>query len=488
MNARRYGIICVLLGVASGSGCTDATLGGSRFLNATTEDGTPGSIAASRGLAVDASGNAYITGPVTGNGMDGNPQIGIADYFVSKYSPNGLREWTIEDGAAGGSIVLPGNATAADASGNTYVAGETSKGLDGHPHLGTQDLFLTKYDTGGVLQWTVEDGVAAGTTIAQAVIVDPSSNVYICGRTTKGIDGHTVTGTEDLIVSKYDTNGNRQWTVEDGVSSVTTEAWALALDPSGNLFVAGRISSGLTGVGLDGQPSILQSPTPNNGINNLFLAKYDTNGNRQWTVQDGTSAGPKGQNVFSIATDSSGNVYVSGDTGAPGLDGNTLTGVFDLFVSKYSPSGARQWTVEDGTAGATTSTFAVAVDSLGNIDVAGSIFAMRGAAHGRGWLLADRNTRLLGQPVWLGGDPQLDCRGRRARHDVRRKGYCHGPVQRILCIRAMPGQLRTDAGPGREPTDRHWGLLYRANRVFREPRTETIWPKLFRLLCNQPDE
>ena len=88
--------------------------------------------------------------------------------------------------------------------------------------------------------------------------------------------------------------------------------------------------------GLDGNTSA--------GYNDLFVVKYLDNGKKQWTKQLGTSSTDLANGV---ATDSSGNVYVSGVTYG-GLDGNTNAGNSDLFVVKYNSSGTKQWTKQMG--------------------------------------------------------------------------------------------------------------------------------------------
>ena len=74
------------------------------------------------------------------------------------------------------------------------------------------------------------------------------------------------------------------------------------------------------------------------------MVKYNSSGTKQWTKQLGTSSTDTANGV---ATDSSGNVYVAGGTYG-GLDGNTGSGVNDLFVVKYNSSGTKQWTNQLG--------------------------------------------------------------------------------------------------------------------------------------------
>ena len=67
------------------------------------------------------------------------------------------------------------------------------------------------------------------------------------------------------------------------------------------------------------------------------MVKYDSSGTKQWTKQLGTSIEDEARGV---ATDTSGNVYVTGTTGG-GLDG-TNAGNYDLFVVKYNSDGVKQ--------------------------------------------------------------------------------------------------------------------------------------------------
>jgi hypothetical protein len=101
-----------------------------------------------------------------------------------------------------------------DSSGNVYVTGYTSGGLDGNTSAGTTDLFVVKYDSGGNKQWTQQLGTS-GYDFAHSISSDPSGNVYSTGYTHGDLDGNIHTGgltlmTGDLFVVKYDTNGNKQ--------------------------------------------------------------------------------------------------------------------------------------------------------------------------------------------------------------------------------------------------------------------------------------
>jgi len=99
----------------------------------------------------------------------------------------------------------------------------------------------------------------------------------------------------------------------------------VATDSSGNVYV-----TGVTFGGLDCNTSA--------GATDLFVVKYNSSGTKQWTKQNGTDRNDEARGV---ATDSSGNVYVAGDTYG-GLDGNTNAGSNDLFGVKYNSRGTKQ--------------------------------------------------------------------------------------------------------------------------------------------------
>lgn len=99
-----------------------------------------------------------------------------------------------------------------------------------------------------------------------------------------------------------------------------------------------------------------------------FIRKYDSNGNEIWTRQFGTTGN---DSVWGVATDSSGNVYVVGDTTGV-LPGQTASGSGDIFLIKYNPAGSVVWTRQFGSSGADSGK-AVAVDISDNVYVAGTL-------------------------------------------------------------------------------------------------------------------
>jgi hypothetical protein len=215
-----------------------------------------------------------------------------------------------------------------------------------------------------------------------AVAADNFGNGIIAGATQGSLAGDNA-GRYDLFVAKYDAAGNRLWLRQRG-SSERDFAYGVATDASGNIYV-----TGYTGAGLDGNNSY--------GGWDVFLTKFDASGNWQWTRQDGTGQDDEGR---AVATDSSGNVYVTGYVRG-NFHGITRVGSADVFISKYNSAGSRLWSALFGSAEIDES-FGIACDLSGNVFVtgwcSGSIEGNPYLANGDNYLVKyDTN----GQRQWL---------------------------------------------------------------------------------------
>ncbi|UOG61299.1 SBBP repeat-containing protein [Leptospira noguchii] len=306
-----------------------------------------------RGVTSDNIGNIYTTGATSGN-LDGQILTGTQDLFVTKYDGSGNKQWTRLLGVAG--TTSQANGIRPDSSGNVYTIGYTLGNLDGQILTGIQDLFVTKYDGSGNRQWTRLLGVAGQITQANGIASDSSGNIYLTGRASGNLDGQVLTGTQDLFVTKYDSGGNKQWTRLLGAAGISTTAYGVTSDSSGNVYTVGA-----TAGSLDGQTLT--------GTQDLFVTKYDSSGNKQWTRLLGVAGQITQAN--GIASDSSGNIYLTGRASG-NLDGQVLTGTQDLFVTKYDSGGNKQWTRLLGAAGISTTAYGVTSDGSGNLYTVGT--------------------------------------------------------------------------------------------------------------------
>ena len=124
--------------------------------------------------------------------------------------------------------------------------------------------------------------------------------------------------------SSTDNTTTSPWTKQLGTSN-GEHSNGVTTDSSGNIYVTGYTLGGLDG-------------NTNSGSYDMFLVKYNSFGTKQWTKQLGSSGWDWGNGV---TTDSSGNIYVTGSTWG-GLDGNTNSGSYDIFIVKYNSSGIKQ--------------------------------------------------------------------------------------------------------------------------------------------------
>ena len=306
-------------------------------------------------LATDSGGNVYVAGSTKG-GLDGNTLTGTYDFYLSKYSSSGVRLYTKQLGVAGRDTVA--TAVATDANDNVYVAGYTTGGLYGNnmQQDSTHEVFISKYDSNGVKQFTRQLGVAGEKKVGIAIAIDASGNIFVAGYTTGALDGYTMTGTVDSFFSKYNSEGVKQFTRLLGVASKETRGYGVATDASGNVFVAGYTEGSLDDNALT-------------GTRDFFVTKYDPSGVKQFTRQLGAVGAVTVGTA--VTTDDNGDVFVAGYTEGS-LDGNTLTGSRDFFVTKYNPSGVKQFTRQLGAVGAVTVGNEVATDLVGDVFVTGS--------------------------------------------------------------------------------------------------------------------
>ncbi|MBI3987127.1 MAG: SBBP repeat-containing protein, partial [Lentisphaerae bacterium] len=204
----------------------------------------------------------------------------------------------------------------------------------------------------GTKRWSREWG-SSTSDLAYAVAVDGASNVTVAGGAYGGFDGQSNEGSRDVFLSRFLPNGTRQLSAMWG-SVYDDYASGVAVDAAGYIYLAG----GTYGE-FDGEN--------NAGKNDAFLTKCAPDGTRVWTRIWGTATN---DSAYDVAVDSATNIYVSGFTHGD-LEGQTVTGARDAFVTKFTPDGSRQWSRLLGSSG-NDNAYAVAVDGGGNVYVTGS--------------------------------------------------------------------------------------------------------------------
>jgi outer membrane lipopolysaccharide assembly protein LptE/RlpB len=186
-------------------------------------------------------------------------------------------------------------ATAIDASGNVYVVGNATGDFGSQINQGSQDVYLTKYDSAGNAQWTQMLG-SAGSATGYSLTLDSSGNPIVVGSTTSDLNSTAIAdGNNDSFVTKYDTSGDQEWTQQLQTLNAN-QANTVTTDASGNIYIGGQVQ----GVIAAGQTS--------SGGTDGYVAKLSSTGKVQYEQQLGTSGN---DTVSATATNSDGSLYVA---------------------------------------------------------------------------------------------------------------------------------------------------------------------------------
>lgn len=299
------------------------------------------------GATVDANGNAIVVG-YTGGTISGLLSYGGEDAFVAKYDATGHKTWAVQFGTSGNDY---GVGVATDSQGNIIINGYTDGAFVGFSNQGGIDIFVAKYDANGQRLWVTQFG-STNSDYAEGVTTDANGNIYVDGYTEGAMPGHASAGSADVFLAKYDANGNQVWVRQFGTSSWDNPV-GIASDANGNTVLVGGTGGSF--------------PTfTNAGGYDVLLAKYDTNGNQLWLKQFGTSAS---DSASGTTVDSQGNITIVGSTQGA-LPAQSNAGGSDVFVAKYDSGGNQLWLDQFGT---TSNDYGVGItmDSAGDTTIVG---------------------------------------------------------------------------------------------------------------------
>lgn len=305
--------------------------------------------------------------------------------------------WATYDGSTGGTT---GNSVVADASGNSYLSGYThttnniaTTGAYQVNFAGISDAFLSKFNRGGICQWSTYYG-AKDSDYVTAAAVDVFGNVYLTGGTFdtasshffgtpgchqaanggNGIGGQTRL---DGFLTKFSSAGTRLWSTYYG-GMLNDYVRAIATDGYGYVYIGGYTES-TTGIATPGSFQPVFSGTVLGADHDGFLAKFNPAGTRQWgTYYKAT--------VNAITCDSAANVFIGGGTSGSSILLTTLgayqtihAGGVDGFIGKFDSSGARKWATYYGDTRDDEIT-ALACDSFNNLYIGGTTNSVTGLA------------------------------------------------------------------------------------------------------------
>ncbi len=333
------------------------------------------------GIATDPHGNIYVAGETDSARFGGSGRRNSRDAFVAKLDPSGSSLLYVT--YLGGGDYDSANGIAVDASGNAFIAGVTrsidfpvTAGSFSVSNSGREDAFVTKLDSSGRIVYSTYLG-SSGSDAAYGIAVDGLGNAFVAGQTFSagfrvlggGFQSPTRGGTSDCFVAKLNPSGSGlAYSAVLGGKDLDACS-GIAIDAQGNAYVTGTTYSADFPVVPGG------AQTSFGGGTDAFVTKLDPSGA---TLVYSTFLGGTGPDfATSIAVDSSGAAYVAGTTASVNFPvtatalQRAAAGNFDAFAAKVTPDGkAFAYSTLFGGLSADTA-MAISVDDAGRAIIAG---------------------------------------------------------------------------------------------------------------------
>lgn len=385
-----------------------------------------------RAINIDREGNVFLAGEATDDVKFGNSTVksaGGMDFFVAKLDPKGQILWAH---MGGGSLVDRGYGVAADAEGNCYVTGHyqsTDADFSGRKlvNRGDYDLFVAKYDRGGVLQW-IQTAGGKGYDYGHGIAVDPKGDIVITGAVVGESDfGGAPIPNEPgshIFCAKYHADGALVWS-KVATGKASGSGHGVAIDGKGNIYIGGlsagtgqfgdkplstptgssavvaKLSPGGEVLWVSqqfGEPSCLfheitcdvegrvwasgmfkgkasvgseTYTTTGDKDSDALLCHFDTEGKLLWSR---VGQGPGIDYGLGVATDGRGNCFLTGEfTDQFKLGGETLQsrGATDIYVAKFDVKGTLRWITQAG-GDKGDNAYTMVCDPNGNLYLGGS--------------------------------------------------------------------------------------------------------------------
>lgn len=319
------------------------------------------------GVVAIPNGDVYTSGRFVNTASFGTTNLtsaGQSDIYLARYDANGTLIWARKAGGVGTDAAY---AVTADASGNAYITGDFSGTADfGGVQLtsgATLNSFVAKYDPTGALIWAVRIG-GTGTPTAKRITLDGATNVYVGGSFQGNVQFGalplTSAGMNDGFVFKLSSSGVAQWVQQFGGTS-DDAIWGLNIAPDGTINVGGRFQGTVT---------LGTNTLTSSGSYDAYIAKLDSGGNPLWARKAG-STGVDG--LDTLATDPLGGIYAVGTYAAQATFNATSlanSGTSDLFIVRYDANGNQQWVHRAGNANSLAS-IEVGTDAAGSVRITG---------------------------------------------------------------------------------------------------------------------
>jgi hypothetical protein len=308
------------------------------------------------GTTTDSNGNVFICGMFDTTATFGSTTLtciatteeGLA--FIAKFDSTGQAIWAKQVTHNSGSMAF---SIATDGEGNAFITGffdgpSAVFGNDtifGYPSGPSSSIFLVKYNSNGDVLWVRGSPDPQNPEEFYGVATDVSGDAIITGHYV----GYVIHFGNDSIVSpgttyggvfivKYDPLGNVIW-AKGASGNSQPYCNSIAVDVSGNCYIEGWFN----------HPNLIfetDTLTALHEYNSVFFAKYDAAGNFIWAKKVGGTGYIRGN---SLAINSYGKIFVSGNTGQSGrITFDTIMYNVDSlscspFIAQYNSSGGLEW-------------------------------------------------------------------------------------------------------------------------------------------------
>ena len=296
-------------------------------------------------VIVGIDNDIYIVGNTNGN-LDGQENNGGVDIFLSKFQTNGTKEWTKLIGTSDDDNV---SSIEMGSDGSIYILGNSYGDINGQSNNGKSDIFITKLNSNGDLEWSKIEGYN-NDDFGNSITINDEGFIYIIGTSYIDIDDESNRPKGHIYISKLNSDGDKQWSKLRG-SSEKVLGESITSGDDGSLYITGSeyyYREGVTYFDFDTyetKPLLLRD---------AFLEKLDSDGNVIWSRLLGSEWWAGGH---ALVTDTNGNIYQAGYilTNASGevkIDGEIYSrehteddwhSSYDAFVSKFDDSGSREW-------------------------------------------------------------------------------------------------------------------------------------------------
>jgi hypothetical protein len=285
-------------------------------------------------IVVDSSGNYALTGAFDTSVNFGGGALtsqGLRDPFVAKFNAFGTHQWSARHGGTGDDT---GQGVAMDGSGNVvytgYFSGTGNFGGSNLSSAGGVDIFLARYNSSGVHQWSQAFG-GTGTDTGVSVTTDGGGNVVLTGSFAGSVSfgGPVLVATNtDIFLSRYTSAGDYKWSQSFGATGNDRPA-AVSANAAGDIALTGYFFSSAN----FGGGTLVSA-----GSNDIFLAKFSSGGTHAFSRATGGTSSDAGN---SVAFDAGGNVVAGGFFQiSANFGAGTVysSGGVELWLAKYGDS------------------------------------------------------------------------------------------------------------------------------------------------------